>query len=162
MTRSCSIDGCNRPFRARTWCNMHYQRWDRHGDPLVNPRADWGKPEAIRKRFWSRVDKGADDECWLWTGGSKGNGYGSWEAEGITGPHRYSWYLANGPIPDKMSIHHTCRVRMCVNSNHLVPVTRAANTIEALAYKADHARCMTLDDVKALVSHVMRKEAANG
>lgn len=30
----CSVDGCENPMRARTWCTNHYQRWERHGDPL--------------------------------------------------------------------------------------------------------------------------------
>jgi hypothetical protein len=30
----CSIDNCGKPVRARGWCNTHYWRWHRHGDPL--------------------------------------------------------------------------------------------------------------------------------
>lgn len=29
----CSIDGCDKPMRARRWCNMHYSRWRTYGDP---------------------------------------------------------------------------------------------------------------------------------
>jgi hypothetical protein len=32
--RTCSVDGCGRPFYARGWCSMHYLRWYRHGHPL--------------------------------------------------------------------------------------------------------------------------------
>jgi hypothetical protein len=30
----CSIDGCDRIMARRRWCNGHYLRWRRHGDPL--------------------------------------------------------------------------------------------------------------------------------
>jgi len=33
----CSIDGCNRSVQARGWCQEHYQRWRRAGDPLGKP-----------------------------------------------------------------------------------------------------------------------------
>lgn len=33
-TRTCTIDGCERPARRRGWCGAHHQRFLRHGDPL--------------------------------------------------------------------------------------------------------------------------------
>ena len=30
---TCKIDGCRRDARRRGWCDLHYQRWRRHGDP---------------------------------------------------------------------------------------------------------------------------------
>lgn len=40
--RTCTLDGCDNPHEARGWCELHYARWKRHGDPtvvLVNPDA---------------------------------------------------------------------------------------------------------------------------
>jgi hypothetical protein len=34
----CSVDGCDRPARSMGWCNMHFQRWKRNGDPA----GKWG------------------------------------------------------------------------------------------------------------------------
>lgn len=31
----CSVDDCGRPVIARGWCTLHYQRWQKHGDPLT-------------------------------------------------------------------------------------------------------------------------------
>jgi hypothetical protein len=30
---TCSVDGCEKATRARTWCPMHYERWKKYGDP---------------------------------------------------------------------------------------------------------------------------------
>jgi hypothetical protein len=30
---TCSISGCEKPAKARGWCNMHWQRWRKYGDP---------------------------------------------------------------------------------------------------------------------------------
>lgn len=52
-TRSCSIDGCEKPVLARGWCSAHWTRWKRHGDPLGG-----GTP---RQPLGDRCQ--ADDEC---------------------------------------------------------------------------------------------------
>jgi transposase-like protein len=38
----CSIDGCERPAHARTWCSTHYANWRRRRDPLAAPRRKSG------------------------------------------------------------------------------------------------------------------------
>lgn len=39
MTGECSIDDCHAPVKARGWCNKHWERWSRYGDPLFTKRA---------------------------------------------------------------------------------------------------------------------------
>lgn len=34
----CSIEGCERVGRNRGWCRMHYERWRTHGDPTMVAR----------------------------------------------------------------------------------------------------------------------------
>jgi hypothetical protein len=33
MPKQCTVDGCTGPAKTRGWCNKHYQRWWKHGDP---------------------------------------------------------------------------------------------------------------------------------
>lgn len=65
--------------------------------------------------------------CWLWKGALK-DGYGSQHSEGKTWQaHRLIYTLLVGPIPEGLDLDHLCRVRHCVNPDHLEPVTRAEN-----------------------------------
>lgn len=43
--KSCSIENCESPHVARGWCEAHYARWSRHGDPLAGRAAP--RPGAI-------------------------------------------------------------------------------------------------------------------
>lgn len=48
----CLIEGCDgiagKPGTARGWCSVHYQRWQRHGDPLA---------DVTRKRSVCEIDE---------------------------------------------------------------------------------------------------------
>lgn len=35
MKKPCSVDGCDSLVKSRGWCQKHYVRWQRHGDPGV-------------------------------------------------------------------------------------------------------------------------------
>jgi len=37
------------------------------------------------------------------------------------------YVMAKGPIPDGLTLDHLCRVRHCVNPDHLEPVTQTEN-----------------------------------
>lgn len=69
--------------------------------------------------------------CWAWTGFVKPNGYGQIglgkRGMGIAHAHRVAYELYVGPIPTGMTLDHLCRVRCCVNPDHLEPVTNAEN-----------------------------------
>lgn len=77
-------------------------------------------------RFWERVDK--TDTCWLWTAGRTSRGYGMVMIDGNRQyVHRFVYELLVGPIPDGALIDHKCRVRACVNPQHLQPVMHGPN-----------------------------------
>jgi hypothetical protein len=69
------------------------------------------------------------ETCWIWDGGRAGTGYGLFHSEsGKTVPaHRYAYELLRGAIPAGLELDHLCRVRDCVNPDHLELVTHAEN-----------------------------------
>ena len=133
---TCSIDGCNRRAKARGWCMKHYKRWYLHGNPqYVAPPVDRG---AL---FWAKVDKSDPEGCWLWTG-ALSDGYGSFGIEGhrTKGAHRYAYETLVGPVPSGLQLDHLCRVRNCVNPDHLEPVTQRENLLRSEGAAARNAR----------------------
>src|SRR6516164_7314046 len=66
--------------------------------------------------------------CWLWFGVQTKDGYGRWGGGANRKlAHRISYERAKGPVPIGMQIDHLCRVRCCVNPDHLEVVTPLEN-----------------------------------
>ncbi len=88
--------------------------------------------ETEAYRFWTRVTQGPDG-CWLWTGGIRANGYGTFAVKSPTGrwtqttAHRWSYQTVVEPAPDGYEIDHLCRVRGCVRPDHLEAVSVPEN-----------------------------------
>lgn len=90
-------------------------------------------------RFWTKVN--FTDSCWLWTGSRNLQGYGQWpNAFGSALAHRYAYTFCVGPIPDGLEIDHLCRVPLCVNPDHLEPVTHRENQLRGTGQVALNAR----------------------
>lgn len=106
---------------------MHYTRWKRLG--TTDATLIYGDDLA---RFWSKVDRRADDECWPWLGSLDRDGYGRWRTKTTHMlASRRAYELLIGPIPEGMHIDHVwergCTQRDCVNPAHLEPVTPGEN-----------------------------------
>lgn len=171
-TRTCSVDGCDRPAIRRGWCNPHSQRWRKHGDVLAHipikakvstyageDCAVEDCPAPARRRGWcamhymrwythgdvsvARAQRDDDDptgarrladnvlldgECLRWKGSRNWGGYGQISVGGRQQRvHRVAYELAKGPIPEGLEIDHLCRVRDCINPDHLEAVTHQEN-----------------------------------
>jgi hypothetical protein len=79
--------------------------------------------------------------CTLWIGGDNGLGYGVvWHRGGMRRAHRVAWELANGPVPDGLVLDHKCRVRCCINVDHLRAITFRENVLCGEGVSAREAR----------------------
>jgi len=84
------------------------------------------------EQYSERIAFEPNSGCWLWVGALDPCGYGR-----ITsGPrknvkeekaHRVSYRERHGAIPDGKELDHKCRVRCCVNPDHLEAVTHLEN-----------------------------------
>lgn len=129
-----------------------------HDTPRTDERAGLsegvGRRNSIR-RFWAKVEK--TSTCWLFTG-NKVNGYGSFRFRGrMLKAHRFSWALAGREVPEGMVLDHVCRVRNCVNPEHLEVVTAAENLYRGVSFAAINRRkthCIHGHEFSAENTHV--------
>ena len=123
--RTCTIDGCARPHRAKGLCLMHYHR-KKAGRDLNSPVQ--GRFNTLEEAFKSRTVESPETGCLIWTGAKTSTGYGHLGKGGKNyKAHRYAWERANGPIPDGMFVDHMCHNALCVNVEHLRVVTNGQN-----------------------------------
>ena len=99
------------------------------------------------ERFWAKVNRSADAECWLWLGYTGRNGYGSFSESRHGGrpgrtrvAHRVAYELTAGPIPVGFEIDHLCRNRSCVNPAHLEAVPPYVNNMRSDSPTSKNAR----------------------
>lgn len=134
---TCSIDGCERPYRSRGWCKVHYERWRTTGSTDSVRGVDLDPVDY----FWSIVDVGHPLGCWNWTGTRRADGYGYFRRlPGTALVHRIAYKLLRGEIPAGQQLDHLCRNTSCVNPDHLEPVTAKVNTLRGYAPCARQAR----------------------
>jgi hypothetical protein len=121
----CSIEGCVGVPVIRGWCRLHYQRWRKHGTPLLERRTLADRMAAL---------SAVGDGCWEWQGAHDGDGYGLIKIDGkLRRATRVAWETAYGPIPAGLSVLHSCDNPPCVRPDHLMLGTQRANIRDMLA-----------------------------
>lgn len=78
---------------------------------------------------WHDTDTG----CWVWLCNRNRKGYGKinlWRDKRHVRlwVHRVAYEVFIGPIPEGMTVDHTCWHTWCINPNHFELVTRVVNS----------------------------------
>jgi hypothetical protein len=102
----------------------------------------------------SHVTIGAPNECWPWAGAIV-RGYGQFAvtSKERVYAHRYAWELEHGPIPDGLTIDHTCHNdadckggpscphRRCCNPRHCEPLPGPDNLRRSHTWTGHRTHC---------------------
>jgi len=84
--------------------------------------------ESLPSRIREKIKVNPSTECWEWTAGDNGSGYGLVQWNGKQNlAHRVVYALINGEIPYGKTLDHLCRNRSCANPEHLEPVSHKEN-----------------------------------
>lgn len=84
--------------------------------------------EELLERWREKINPEPNSGCWLWIGTITEDGYGRfWWRGRHRSAHRLAVMLAGREIPQHMQVDHKCRVRCCVNPDHLEVVTQQTN-----------------------------------
>lgn len=104
-------------------------------------------------RFWAKAIPEPNTGCWIWAfgrihrleyghihRGSRTDGTRQWMAA-----HVFAYEEINGQVPSGLELDHRCRVRSCVNPDHLEPVTHTTNVRRgAVGILSERVRVETL------------------
>lgn len=91
------------------------------------------------EKLWDKINKSST--CWFWFGAIDKDGYGIWTSKKKTyRVHRFMYELYNGKILSGMVIDHLCRIRNCVNPEHLRAITNKENILCGVGITAQNSR----------------------
>lgn len=90
-------------------------------------------------------DRGYKTPCHVWQRTTSRDGYAHGKiGDTVRRIHIAEWEAVNGPVPEGMQLDHLCRVRACINPEHLEPVTAKVNVQRGLN------AVIGADDVRAI------------
>jgi len=102
--------------------------------------------EEIKAQLMDRIEMLTESGCWIPNTTIAQHGYcwmygydfGNGKRKEYA--HRVFYEMFKGPVSDGLQIDHLCKVRCCVNPNHLEAVTQRTNLLRGESAAAKNAR----------------------
>jgi len=101
---------------------------------------------SVKDKLLERCTPEPNTGCWLWLGRLNREGYGCVDIYSAEHSrfwpmlaHRVSYKTFSGAIPDGLGLDHLCRVRHCINPDHLEAVTIKINVLRGETVSAVNA-----------------------
>lgn len=108
----------------------------------------------VEERFWSKVEKGSEDECWEWQAAQDSDGYGNFKINGsVERAHRVALALDEGDLSslDEFDlVRHTCDNPSCCNTDHLVEGNQKDNMIDMSKRGRASGQRLDADDARLI------------
>jgi hypothetical protein len=96
--------------------------------------------------------------CWIWQRATDGHGYGMTHRDGkAIGAHRALYIEHKGTVSVGMVMDHLCRNPLCVNPDHLEPVTSRENYLRGIRGKLTPE---LVREIRFLAGTIPRKQIA--
>lgn len=96
--------------------------------------------EVIPPNILQKFEMVTESGCWIWTGYTHSSGYGRMPWNGRQqNAHRAIYEMFHGPVDKDKEVDHLCRVRCCVNPNHMEPVPHRINSLRGMGVAAFNA-----------------------
>jgi hypothetical protein len=93
----------------------------------------------IPARVVGKFTVNAQSGCWEWSLSQDRHGYGQIKVDGkMLRAHRWVYREVTGVDLAGVTLDHLCRVRHCVNPNHLEPVTQEVNNQRGLYARKEY------------------------
>ena len=103
------------------------------------------------QRFWRKVNKAGEDECWEWMAHKDKRGYGRYAFQrSIRAAHRVAYELCKGTIPSGKIVMHSCDNPPCVNPKHLKVGTHSDNSRDMLRKHRSNRQKISNQDAEVI------------